>query len=66
MPIHEIQTSRGLIRITDSHIFEIHVPADPQLVISFPGEEKAFRICAALEHAKEVDFDGKRIDKPVS
>lgn len=66
MAIHEIQTSRGIIRITDDHVFEIEVPNHEQLVLSFTGEKLAFRVGGWVQHAKERGFDGKVLDKPPS
>ena len=61
---HRIQTSRGEIIVRDTHMFEIVVPVNEQLILSFEGESKSFRVKALLESAKEIGIDGKRLDKP--
>jgi hypothetical protein len=61
MSEHRIQTSRGEIIITDTHVFDIKVPVDDSLTISFHGENTAFRIEAMLQESKETTFDGKKI-----
>ena len=58
---HEIQTSRGKIRVVDSHVFEIEIPDSEQVVVVFRG--KAFRIAALADESENVSYDGKRVDK---
>jgi hypothetical protein len=58
---HRIQTSRGEIIVRDTHMFEIVVPVNGQLVLSFHGESVSFMVCDLLKSAKEVTFDGKKV-----
>lgn len=58
---HRIQTSRGEIIVRDTHMFEIVVPANGQLLLSFHGESISFMVGDLLQNAKEMTLDGKKV-----
>lgn len=58
---HRIQTSRGEVIVRDTHMFEVVVPANGQLVLSFHGESVSFIVADLLRSAKEVGYDGKKV-----
>jgi hypothetical protein len=62
---HKIQTSRGEIIIKDSHIFEIIVPDDEQLVVTFKESNLSFRVGGLPGDAKATPQCGKnfQVDK---
>lgn len=50
---HRIQTSRGEVIVRDTHMFEIVVPVNGQLVLSFHGEKISFAVFDLLQNTKE-------------
>ena len=63
---HKIQTNRGEITVLDTHIFEIIVPEDEQLVLTFRGTGLSFRVGGLPEAARATPHLGKnfQVDKP--
>lgn len=64
--IIEVETSRGKIRIVDTHIFTIIVPDHEQLSLEFWNESISFGVKNWLDRAKETKHDGtkKEVDNP--
>jgi len=65
---HTIQTNRGEITVLDTHIFEIIVPENEQLVLTFRGTGLSFRVGGFPETARNTPHTGRnfQVEKPSS